>query len=173
MLVRTLFRILDQSEKPKDRGRCRRRTTHEAGAYDVGSWRRKGCKKTSAVGGGVASKVSFNVGLVWGIPKILQTDVIHEQPPCEASRCALMAGNKRTICCRPDDDGRYDRRRRCYFEASMIGAAPPSFVEISLSSQRRPIIRWTSDTAINMSSLHFRGVCQAYIIPNSSERFVQ
>ena len=55
-------------------------------------------------------------------------DVIHEQPPCEASRCALMAGNKRTICCRPDDDGRYDRRR-CYFEAS-IGA---SFVEISPS----------------------------------------
>ena len=99
-------------------------------------------------------------------------DVIHEQPPCEASRCALMGGNKRTICCRPDDDGRYDRRRRCYFEAS-IGAAPPSLVEISLSSQRRPIIRWTSDTAINMSSLHFRGVCQAYIIPNSSERFVQ
>ena len=31
-----------------------------------------------------------------------------------ASRCALMASNKRTICCRPDDDG-----RRGYFEASM------------------------------------------------------
>ena len=91
--------------------------------------------------------------------------------PCEASRCALMGGNKRTICCRPDDDGRYDRRRRCYFEAS-IGAAPPSLVEISLL-----LLSAASNYQVDIGHRHkYVKFAFSWSVPglhNTSDRFVQ